>query len=182
MMVSGTGQPDDEGLLRARSVPTVLLYVRLVIGLVSPGEGELNSHVLDVVEKCIFKLKWNMKREVFIQSQFFGFFNDHFSSNALRSQQMPLPLHTRIAKIITTLTFDDVLDEYKFRIGRYIRSLQGQEPLIVAYELMGVFSGLESSSVCRYFFRKLHLELNMPDLMGRTLAIIGQIDKEETYL
>lgn len=40
---------------------------------------------------------------------------------------------------MVTLTFDDILDEYKFRVNKFLNILHKQELIILLYDLIGVF-------------------------------------------
>jgi hypothetical protein len=82
-------------------------------------------YALDAIEKCIFKIKWHMKREIYLKTEIFkylfGFFERFFyDSDHITS------IRSRVAKILVSLTFDDVLDEYKFRINKFLKILKQQ--------------------------------------------------------
>lgn len=64
-------------------------------------------------------------------------------------------IRRRAAKIIVSLTFDDVLDEYKLRISNFITILKGQPLTLMLYDLIGTFEGVESHAVSKYFYLKL---------------------------
>lgn len=53
-----------------------------------------------------------------------------------------MDIRSRVAKIMVTLTFDDVLDEFKFRINNFITILKSQEMLAILYDLIGIFEGI----------------------------------------
>jgi hypothetical protein len=49
----------------------------------------------------------------------------------------------KVGKITVTLNFDDVLDEYKFRINKFIGKLPSQDKIgPVFFYLTGVFEGI----------------------------------------
>ncbi len=95
-------------------------------------------YALEVIEKVIFKLKWNMRRESFLKCQIFrqmlSFFEDYFT----RCQKSPLII-SKVGKITVSLNFDDILDEYKFRINKFIGKLPKNDVKSVFYYLMGIF-------------------------------------------
>ena len=69
---------------------------------------------------------------------------------------------TKIGKITVSLTFDDILDEYKFRISKFIAKLPVNEDYrTVFYYLMGIFESLESAHIYRYFWSKLTQNMNL---------------------
>lgn len=52
----------------------------------------------------------------------------------------PIPeIMAKVGKIIVSLNFDDILDEYKFRINKFIAKLPSQDFAPVFYYMMGIF-------------------------------------------
>lgn len=48
----------------------------------------------------------------------------------------------KVGKITVTLNFDDILDEYKFRINKFIKNLPKDNMMKVFYYLMGIFEAI----------------------------------------
>ena len=180
MMALGEGW-EEPMEIDTHSVPTILFYMKMLLNLMGEQKMELTTHILDVIERCIFKLKWNMKREIFIKSEFFRFFGERFSGMVGQNSYIPLELRSRVSKIITTLTFDDVLDEYKFRIARYITTIKEQPLLLTFYDLTGVFTALDANAVSRFFFRKLQREFDITALMEQILSLARERKNEKLF-
>lgn len=98
-------------------------------------------YVLEVTEKTIFKFKWNSKREAYLKSNIFHVL-ESFISEFFSTFQHIVSIRSRTAKILVTLAFDDSLDEYKFRIGKFIKIVKGQPMVSILYDLMGAFEGI----------------------------------------
>lgn len=87
-------------------------------------------------------MKWNMRRETFLKCELFkhllAFFDEYFT------RCYPVPdIMAKVGKITVTLNFDDVLDEYKFRINKFIGKLPSQDKIgPVFFYLTGVFEGI----------------------------------------
>ncbi len=48
----------------------------------------------------------------------------------------------KVGKITVSLNFDDILDEYKFRINKFIKNLPKDNIMKVFYYLMGIFQAI----------------------------------------
>lgn len=83
-----------------------------------------------------------MRREIFLKSDIFkrllAFFDEYFS------KCYPAPeVMSKVGKIIVSLNFDDILDEYKFRINKFVARLPTDDCFgPVFYYLMGIFEGI----------------------------------------
>ena len=65
-----------------------------------------------------------------------------------------------------TLTFDDVLDEYKFRINKFLNIICDQPFPLMQYDLIGLFEGIETHSISKYFYRQLKRSLDLNIVIG----------------
>ena len=66
-------------------------------------------YALDAIEKCIFKIKWHMKRDIYLKTDIFKFLFNFFEGFFYDLEHI-LSLRSRVAKMVVSLTFDDVLD------------------------------------------------------------------------
>jgi len=82
-----------------------------------------------------------MRREVFLKSNLFkqllNIFDDYFTKCYPTSEIM-----AKVGKITVTLNFDDVLDEYKFRINKFIEKLPRDNRSYIFYYLTGIFEAI----------------------------------------
>jgi len=107
-----------------------------------------------------------MRRETFLKSDIFkrllSFFDDYFM------RAYPLPeIMAKVGKIIVSLNFDDILDEYKFRINKFIAKLPSQDSFApVFYYMMGIFEGLEQGNIMKYSWARLKRHLNLANFFS----------------
>lgn len=81
---------------------------------------------------------------------------------SLSLEKMPIELmkwRKLLFRIITTLSFDDTIDEYRENIRKTIEiikmsAMQGEWAKIL-YDLIGIFETIDKRLVFRYFLRKL---------------------------
>lgn len=79
-----------------------------------------------------------MKREYYLKTQIFHFLSSFFESFFYDRHHIG-NVRSRVAKIVVTLTFDDVLDEYKFRIKKFLNILTSQPIEYLHYDLIGIY-------------------------------------------
>jgi len=62
---------------------------------------------------------------------------------------------------MVTLTFDDILDEYKFRIKKFVNILKTQELEVILYDLIGIFEGIETNAISKFFCLRLSQQMDL---------------------
>jgi hypothetical protein len=65
-------------------------------------------------------------------------------------------IRVQFTKIIVSLTFDNQLDDYKFIINNFLNFLKDKPINLMHYDLIGAFEGIETQSICKYFYKKLN--------------------------
>jgi hypothetical protein len=53
------------------------------------------------------------------------------------------------------------MDEYKFRINRFINIVKVQSLTSILYDLIGAFEGIETLIISKYFYNKLKKEIDL---------------------
>lgn len=101
-----------------------------------------------------------MKREIFIKNPIFKYLSEYFE-NLFFSFNTLMDVRSRAGKIMVSLTFDDVLDEYKFRINKFLRILKNQSLEVMLYDLIGIFEGIETNAISKYFCNRLKRTINL---------------------
>lgn len=88
----------------------------------------------------------------------------------------------KVGKITVTLNFDDVLDEYKFRINKFIARLPAQDKIApVFFYLTGVFEAIEPGNICRYFCHRLKLTLDLPKFFTAIFQMALENNTDRDY-
>jgi hypothetical protein len=85
------------------------------------------EHVLETLYSLLLKLKWTLKREVFTQSRVSKEILQktiELSRNSLQSTVALLKERRKLFKIITILSFDDILDSYRTNIDFVTESIE----------------------------------------------------------
>lgn len=138
-------------------------------------------YALEVVEKVIFKFKWNMRRESFLKCEIFkqllAFFDDYFN----RCPAVP-EIMAKVGKITVSLNFDDILDEYKFRINNFISKLPVKDSIrSIFYYLTGIFEGIEPANICRYFCYRLKRQINLGNFFSEIFKMAVEANTDKDY-
>jgi hypothetical protein len=88
-------------------------------------------------------------------------------------------------KIITALSFDDTLDEYRGSIRNTVALLKAsaaqQEWVKILYDLTGIFESIDGKLIFRYFLRYFVREINFELLMKEFFVSLG-FANPKTYL
>jgi len=90
----GPDYNEDIDYIDNNSENTVIQYLSIVFkffngqGLGNDGDIKM-LHALEVIEKVTFKLKWNMRREVFLKSEIFKNLLAFFDDYSMRCYPLP---------------------------------------------------------------------------------------------
>jgi hypothetical protein len=88
-------------------------------------------------------------------------------------------------KIITALSFDDALDEYRGSIRQTVGLLKtsaaSNQWVKILYDLTGIFESIEGQMIFRYFLRYFAREMNFSVLLKELFLNLG-FSKPESYL
>ena len=90
----------------------------------STGSYQRVSYTFDVLGTLLLKFKWGIKRESFKETQIAKTILDlclELSSKNFEGEL--LKLRKKLFKIITNISFDDILDDYHENIDRFVGNL-----------------------------------------------------------
>ncbi len=96
-------------------------------------------------------------------------------TNIFNNQNQNGDLRIRVSKILVTLTFDDVLDEYKFRIVKLLGLIKDKPIPLLHYDLIGIFEGIEAHTISKYFYNRLKKEFNLKQFVTSLAQITRNI-------
>lgn len=94
------------------------------------------------------------------------------SCDSLQSSFPLLKLRRKLFKIITTLSFDDLLDTYRTNINFVIEAIEHdfyqQNYAKVVFDLSGICDNIDTPVIYRYFLNKIDDNIGLDTLL-RTL-------------
>lgn len=87
----------------------------------------------------------------------------------------------KVGKITVSLNFDDILDEYKFRINNFITKLPTNDTRSVFYYLTGIFEGIEPGHICRHFCFQLRKAIELPAFFRQIFKMSLEAHTDKDY-
>ena len=121
-----------------------------------------------------------MKREYYLKTQIFHFLSGFFEGFFYDRHQIG-DVRSRVAKIVVTLTFDDILDEYKFRIKKFLNILTSQPIEYLHYDLIGIYEGIETHAISKYFYNRSKIEIDYKMVLTTLYEKAVQQHEEKSY-
>ena len=134
------------------------------------GDIQRVVYTFEILSTLLLKFKWGSKRENFKQTTIAkNVLNlcQSLSENNFEGEM--LKLRKQLFKIIASISFDDILDDYRKNITDLVLNLKKglyENRWKTLYDLTGICEAIDTPTIYRYFLNCLNKHLPISEIMN----------------